>query len=313
MTACTRIRVADEARHVRDWPLEIGLAVIPERRALDRPDPTARRPVRSGDDRSGIRVDRGVEPRGRAPAGAGARHGGVLPEPGGGRRRRPACGRWAASGRATPSGSRSGGRNSDGDGTLIHGWGRRVEVDYQRVVYCTFLRPDADLGYGQIRIRRVSRRWSGWRPRWSSCGRARPGPAIAPASWRQRPSGLSNADRRKDEFIARLAHELRNPLAPICIWTQRLLESDDAPPLVRHAQPGGEPAEPTPDPVGGGPAGAVAVRLGKGGPAPGAGAPGRADRAGGADGPAPDRGAATPAGRVDCPRPPSGCGATWSA
>jgi CheY-like chemotaxis protein/two-component sensor histidine kinase len=46
---------------------------------------------------------------------------------------------------------------------------------------------------------------------------------------------LSNADRRKDEFIARLAHELRNPLAPICIWTQRLLETEEAPPLVKHA------------------------------------------------------------------------------
>ena len=28
-----------------------------------------------------------------------------------------------------------------------------------------------------------------------------------------------NADRRKDEFLATLAHELRNPLAPIRNWS----------------------------------------------------------------------------------------------
>jgi PAS domain S-box-containing protein len=43
---------------------------------------------------------------------------------------------------------------------------------------------------------------------------------------------LRAADRRKDEFLATLAHELRNPLAPIC----NSLEI-----LRRH--PGGEPAE----------------------------------------------------------------------
>jgi signal transduction histidine kinase/ActR/RegA family two-component response regulator len=46
---------------------------------------------------------------------------------------------------------------------------------------------------------------------------------------------LSVADRRKDEFLARLAHELRNPLAPIRIWTQRLLGASETPALVRHA------------------------------------------------------------------------------
>ena len=39
---------------------------------------------------------------------------------------------------------------------------------------------------------------------------------------------LSEADRRKNEFLAMLAHELRNPLAPISHATQalRLAESD---------------------------------------------------------------------------------------
>src|SRR5690606_11839933 len=33
---------------------------------------------------------------------------------------------------------------------------------------------------------------------------------------------LAEADRRKDEFIATLAHELRNPLAPLCHGLQIL-------------------------------------------------------------------------------------------
>jgi two-component system CheB/CheR fusion protein len=38
--------------------------------------------------------------------------------------------------------------------------------------------------------------------------------------------GLREADRRKDEFLAMLAHELRNPLAPI-MHAVHLLKSDD--------------------------------------------------------------------------------------
>jgi signal transduction histidine kinase/ActR/RegA family two-component response regulator len=45
---------------------------------------------------------------------------------------------------------------------------------------------------------------------------------------------LREADRRKDEFLATLAHELRNPLAPICNSLQLLRLSDDLPPAVRH-------------------------------------------------------------------------------
>lgn len=44
---------------------------------------------------------------------------------------------------------------------------------------------------------------------------------------------LSEADRRKDEFIATLAHELRNPLAPIVTGLQVLrLSKDGAAPLI---------------------------------------------------------------------------------
>jgi signal transduction histidine kinase len=46
---------------------------------------------------------------------------------------------------------------------------------------------------------------------------------------RQRTQELAQANRRKDEFLAMLAHELRNPLAPIrnAVQVMRLLDSDD--------------------------------------------------------------------------------------
>jgi len=44
---------------------------------------------------------------------------------------------------------------------------------------------------------------------------------------------LREADRRKDEFLAMLSHELRNPLAPIRNSTY----------ILRHAAPGGAQAE----------------------------------------------------------------------
>jgi PAS domain S-box-containing protein len=40
---------------------------------------------------------------------------------------------------------------------------------------------------------------------------------------------LQNADRRKDEFLATLAHELRNPLAPICMGLELLKISANDP------------------------------------------------------------------------------------
>ncbi|HZA50833.1 MAG TPA: response regulator, partial [Myxococcaceae bacterium] len=48
---------------------------------------------------------------------------------------------------------------------------------------------------------------------------------------------LREADRRKDEFLAMLAHELRNPLAPICnsLETFRRVMGDGPGPLVRRA------------------------------------------------------------------------------
>jgi PAS domain S-box-containing protein len=40
---------------------------------------------------------------------------------------------------------------------------------------------------------------------------------------------LQNADRRKDEFLATLAHELRNPLAPICMGLELLRMNEGDP------------------------------------------------------------------------------------
>src|SRR6185312_240705 len=49
---------------------------------------------------------------------------------------------------------------------------------------------------------------------------------------RTREEALREADRQKDEFLALLAHELRNPLAPICnaaeVLTRQLTDSSDA-------------------------------------------------------------------------------------
>jgi signal transduction histidine kinase/PAS domain-containing protein len=57
--------------------------------------------------------------------------------------------------------------------------------------------------------------------------------AEAEQALREREQALREADRRKDEFLGMLSHELRNPLAPIRNSVY----------ILRHAAPGGEPAE----------------------------------------------------------------------
>lgn len=52
---------------------------------------------------------------------------------------------------------------------------------------------------------------------------------------KQMDEALREADRRKDEFLATLAHELRNPLAPIRHSLEILLRSEGDPRLFRHA------------------------------------------------------------------------------
>jgi PAS domain S-box-containing protein len=47
---------------------------------------------------------------------------------------------------------------------------------------------------------------------------------------------LREADRRKNEFVATLAHELRNPLAPIANMVEVMKRSDDDPAMIRRAR-----------------------------------------------------------------------------
>ncbi len=53
------------------------------------------------------------------------------------------------------------------------------------------------------------------------------------AELRRRAEELAQADRRKDEFLAMLSHELRNPLAPISNAVHLLREVDGGPALAR--------------------------------------------------------------------------------
>ena len=57
------------------------------------------------------------------------------------------------------------------------------------------------------------------------------------AALRQREKDLSEADRRKDEFIAVLAHELRNPLVPIRTGIELLKKATDNPAIVETVRP----------------------------------------------------------------------------
>src|SRR5690606_14972414 len=51
---------------------------------------------------------------------------------------------------------------------------------------------------------------------------------------RQQAQDLLEHDRRKDQFMARLAHELRNPLAPIAAAVRLLGEKNDNPAAVER-------------------------------------------------------------------------------
>ena len=108
----------------------------------------------------------------------------------------------------------------------IQGWASRVKVRGRSLIFCAFMRP-AESGrlpgaedlLAQVHALR------------SSEERARARTVELEAA----SVSLSLANRRKDEFLAQLSHEMRNPLAPIRMWTQRLLDSGETSPLVRQA------------------------------------------------------------------------------
>jgi PAS domain S-box-containing protein len=94
----------------------------------------------------------------------------------------------------------------------------------------------------EYRLRRAdgSYRWAmdAGRPRWAVDGSwlGYIGSVIDVHDRTEAREGLREADRRKDEFLATLAHELRNPLAPIRNALQLLARGDSRSPTERvHA------------------------------------------------------------------------------
>src|SRR5439155_25368987 len=59
---------------------------------------------------------------------------------------------------------------------------------------------------------------------------------AADRALRESEARLKQADRRKDEFLATLAHELRNPLAPIRNAVELLRRAEGDPTLREHAR-----------------------------------------------------------------------------
>lgn len=231
MTVLHVTRRSDEARRVHGWPLEVELAVIPseEHSTALTPLPEVPFGLAMIEPETGLILGANHEAEILLglPAGALVSFRDLVAGDGSDLLR--ALGRLGPDETARFAFRRQG---TGGAEALIHGWGRRVEVDQRIVVYCTFLQPDTDLGQPE------SRRSAAMDDVVAEMEQLRESEARARDRANELEAAavrLSNADRRKDEFIARLAHELRNPLAPICIWTQRLLESEETPPLVRHA------------------------------------------------------------------------------
>ena len=151
------------------------------------------------------RADRGD---GRA-RGTRASRRGAVPQPDRGERRRHA-GRRAATGRsASPTRPRA--RCSAARPPTSSAEPSASRSSRARRPRSTSARPDGEVRVAEMRV--VETEWEGSPP-------SSPRSATSPSGSGSRRScaegeQLAEADRRKDEFLAMLAHELRNPLAPI--------------------------------------------------------------------------------------------------
>ena len=158
-------------------------------------------------------------------------------------RRRPSCA-TAASPNATRSFARMYGLASPAD-VVGHGLELMMDADDPQV-------RDYLLSLVALRLPRPRSGIAGAWPRtdgrsgspttcpawWRTAGWCAPGARSATSPDRKRAeAALVEADRRKDEFLATLAHELRNPLAPIRASAELLrLTSGQDPRLARHAE-----------------------------------------------------------------------------
>ena len=106
---------------------------------------------------------------------------------------------------------------------------------------------------------------------------------------------LKDADQRKDQFLAMLAHELRNPLAPISNAVQIMRVAGPERPQLRVVGQGHRGPDQAHDPHGRRPAGRLADHPRQGRPPEGADRAGGGRRAGRRGQPAADRGLQAPA------------------
>ncbi|HXK24369.1 MAG TPA: PAS domain S-box protein [Myxococcota bacterium] len=117
------------------------------------------------------------------------------------------------------------------------GWRRFIHPDDARAYMAEYARCVAEQRpfEAQARFRRADGEYRWFRssgvPRRQADGAALRyvGCSVDITEIKRSEDALLEADRRKDEFLATLAHELRNPLAPIRSSLQLLRESSDAP------------------------------------------------------------------------------------
>jgi two-component system CheB/CheR fusion protein len=117
------------------------------------------------------------------------------------------------------------------------GWRRFIHPEDARAYMAEYVRSVAEQRpfEAQVRFRRADGEYRWFRSSGVPRRRADGAPlgyvgcSVDITEIKESEDALREADRRKDEFLATLAHELRNPLAPIRSSLQLLRESSDAP------------------------------------------------------------------------------------